>query len=441
MGEAYPDGRAGPLARTPAMRTAIVWFRRDLRVHDHPALTAAHREADRVVPLFVLDPRLLDAGRFPSRNRAWFMLESLRELRGALRDRGGRAVRARRAAGARPAADRARSRRGDGPLRVRRLAVRDGARPARDRGARRHRRGAPPPGQLRRRRRQARDEAGQAVRRLQPVLARVGAAAAARRPRRPAHAARAVRPRRRRHPEGAGAGGRRAVPARRGGRPRRALALARRRRRALRRPPRPAGGRHVAALAVPALRLRVGARGRGACARQGRPRDRRVRAPARLARLLRARPAAPPGQRRTRLQAGVRRAGVGVRRRRARGLEGGAHRLSGRRRRDAPAPARGLDAQPGAADRRLVPDEGPAPRLAARRGALHAPPAVRRRGAEQRQLAVDHLDRGRSGAVLPAPLQPVRPAGAPRPGRRRTCAAGAPSWPTCRSRGSPSRGR
>src|SRR5688572_25663496 len=71
------------------MRTAIVWFRRDLRVHDHPALTAAHRAADRVVPVFVLDPRLLDAGRFPSPNRAWFLLESLRELRTALRDRGG----------------------------------------------------------------------------------------------------------------------------------------------------------------------------------------------------------------------------------------------------------------------------------------------------------------------------------------------------------------
>jgi len=69
--------------------TAIVWFRRDLRVHDHPALTAAHREADRIVPVFVLDPRLLDGGRFPSANRAWFLLESLRELRGALRERGG----------------------------------------------------------------------------------------------------------------------------------------------------------------------------------------------------------------------------------------------------------------------------------------------------------------------------------------------------------------
>jgi deoxyribodipyrimidine photo-lyase len=71
------------------MRTAIVWFRRDLRVHDHPALVAAHRSAERVVPVFVLDPRLLDAGRFPSANRAWFLLASLREVRAALRERGG----------------------------------------------------------------------------------------------------------------------------------------------------------------------------------------------------------------------------------------------------------------------------------------------------------------------------------------------------------------
>ena len=71
------------------MRTAIVWFRRDLRVHDHPALTAAHRAAERIVPVFVVDPRLLDSGRFPSANRAWFLLASLRELRCALRERGG----------------------------------------------------------------------------------------------------------------------------------------------------------------------------------------------------------------------------------------------------------------------------------------------------------------------------------------------------------------
>jgi deoxyribodipyrimidine photolyase len=66
---------------------ALVWFRRDLRVHDHPSLTAARREYGRVVPVFVLDRRLL-RGRFPSRNRAWFLLASLAELRAALRERG-----------------------------------------------------------------------------------------------------------------------------------------------------------------------------------------------------------------------------------------------------------------------------------------------------------------------------------------------------------------
>lgn len=39
--------------------TAIVWFRRDLRVHDHPALCAALDRHDRVVPFFCLDDRLL----------------------------------------------------------------------------------------------------------------------------------------------------------------------------------------------------------------------------------------------------------------------------------------------------------------------------------------------------------------------------------------------
>ncbi len=67
---------------------AIVWFRRDLRVHDHPALTAASRTHDEIVPVFVLDRRLLH-GRFASGPRTWFLLESLRELRAALRDRGG----------------------------------------------------------------------------------------------------------------------------------------------------------------------------------------------------------------------------------------------------------------------------------------------------------------------------------------------------------------
>src|SRR3954467_104397 len=71
--------------------TALVWFRRDLRLHDHPPLRAALDAHEHVVPVFVLDERLL-SGRFPSPNRAPFLLESLRELRAALRERGGMLV-------------------------------------------------------------------------------------------------------------------------------------------------------------------------------------------------------------------------------------------------------------------------------------------------------------------------------------------------------------
>ena len=68
--------------------TAIVWFRRDLRVHDHPALTAALASADTVVPLFVFDEPLLH-GRCPSANRTWFMRESVAALSAAISERGG----------------------------------------------------------------------------------------------------------------------------------------------------------------------------------------------------------------------------------------------------------------------------------------------------------------------------------------------------------------
>ena len=67
--------------------TAIVWFRRDLRVHDHPALTAALEAADEVVPLFVFDEPLL-AGRWPSANRTWFMRQSVAALSASLAARG-----------------------------------------------------------------------------------------------------------------------------------------------------------------------------------------------------------------------------------------------------------------------------------------------------------------------------------------------------------------
>jgi deoxyribodipyrimidine photo-lyase len=68
--------------------TAMVWFRRDLRVGDNPALRAALERHDEVVPVFCFDERLL-AGRHASGPRTQFLLESLAELREALRQRGG----------------------------------------------------------------------------------------------------------------------------------------------------------------------------------------------------------------------------------------------------------------------------------------------------------------------------------------------------------------
>src|SRR5918994_3797401 len=59
--------------------TAIVWFRRDLRVHDHPPLRAALDAFERVIPVFVLDPRVLD-GRFESDYRATFLFDCLEDL-------------------------------------------------------------------------------------------------------------------------------------------------------------------------------------------------------------------------------------------------------------------------------------------------------------------------------------------------------------------------
>ena len=69
------------------MRTAIVLFTRDLRVHDHPALAAAVAAADHVVPLFVLDRAVL--ARFGAPNRVAFLLDALGDLGASLRARGG----------------------------------------------------------------------------------------------------------------------------------------------------------------------------------------------------------------------------------------------------------------------------------------------------------------------------------------------------------------
>lgn len=70
------------------MKTALILFNRDLRAHDNPALAAAGR-AERTVPLFVFDERLLDS-RFAAPNRVAFMREALADLDESLRQAGGR---------------------------------------------------------------------------------------------------------------------------------------------------------------------------------------------------------------------------------------------------------------------------------------------------------------------------------------------------------------
>src|SRR3954454_18464566 len=83
-GKSRTSGTIGPSLRSspypPAMTTALVWFRRDLRVHDHPPLRAALDAHERVVPVFVLEDRLLAA----SENRAKFLYACLHDLRAAL---------------------------------------------------------------------------------------------------------------------------------------------------------------------------------------------------------------------------------------------------------------------------------------------------------------------------------------------------------------------
>lgn len=71
--------------------TILHWFRRDLRVADNTALAHAARDADRVVPVFVLDDHYTaDQDVGPARFR--FLRESLEDLSRALPRSGGRLI-------------------------------------------------------------------------------------------------------------------------------------------------------------------------------------------------------------------------------------------------------------------------------------------------------------------------------------------------------------
>lgn len=68
------------------MSTAIVWFRRDLRLHDNPALRAAAEAHDRVIPLFVHAPEE-ETPWEPGGAARWWLHRSLDALDRSLRQR------------------------------------------------------------------------------------------------------------------------------------------------------------------------------------------------------------------------------------------------------------------------------------------------------------------------------------------------------------------
>eukprot|EP00850_Spirogloea_muscicola_P023428 SM000355S13195 [mRNA] locus=s355:71948:74975:- [translate_table: standard] len=77
---------APPAAAASSPATTIVWFRRDLRLEDNPALIAAAR-AGAVVPVFVWSPE--EEGQFhPGRVSRWWLKQSLVHLNASLAELG-----------------------------------------------------------------------------------------------------------------------------------------------------------------------------------------------------------------------------------------------------------------------------------------------------------------------------------------------------------------
>jgi deoxyribodipyrimidine photo-lyase len=73
------------------VKTALWWLRRDLRLADNQALAAALAHAESVVPVFVLDPRILGSD-YAGATRVAFLFEGLHHLDADLRARGSRLV-------------------------------------------------------------------------------------------------------------------------------------------------------------------------------------------------------------------------------------------------------------------------------------------------------------------------------------------------------------
>ncbi|MEM9936992.1 MAG: DASH family cryptochrome [Bacteroidota bacterium] len=73
-------------------RTGLLWFRNDLRLHDHEALAKAVDQCEEIIPVYCLDPRHFGETPFgfPKTGlfREKFLKESLEGLRGRLQEKG-----------------------------------------------------------------------------------------------------------------------------------------------------------------------------------------------------------------------------------------------------------------------------------------------------------------------------------------------------------------
>ncbi|KAL0641156.1 hypothetical protein Bca4012_034767 [Brassica carinata] len=91
-----PRRPVDPSSAAALRRSAVVWFRNDLRVHDNECLSSANDECVSVLPVYCFDPR--DYGKSSSGFdktgpfRAQFLIESVSELRKNLEARGSNLV-------------------------------------------------------------------------------------------------------------------------------------------------------------------------------------------------------------------------------------------------------------------------------------------------------------------------------------------------------------
>lgn len=74
------------------MSKAIMWFRNDLRLTDNPALSAALQQHEVILPVYILDERLLQPDRWGFTRmgpyRLQFLIESLEDLKADLKEKG-----------------------------------------------------------------------------------------------------------------------------------------------------------------------------------------------------------------------------------------------------------------------------------------------------------------------------------------------------------------